>query len=429
MKKLATLFFFLILAFSGRAQWVAQSSANFSWGTPLFKVKVVNANTVWAATPYQRLAKTTDGGISWSAYPINDPNFLNLNIASISAADANTAWAGTTMNSVHPSNLPASRIYRTTDGGLTWLYQSSAFPNVGTRVHFLHFFDINNGVAIGTTQTGRAAPGPDTLHIITTSNGGITWQPVPAANIPGLPGTFTTAATFGNTIWFMDTNRQLYKSTNKGLNWTTSDPGFPAANSQLMTLAFCNNQNGLAYFSGEFRKSTDGGTSWVAVNPTGYWFNEKIVGIPGTNSFIAISSVLLASGSAITHDHGSTWQPIEYILRHFDADFLNSTTGYSGGLGQMYKLNGNILSANENQALVSTFSIAPNPSSGIFKISGNQVQAFTIEVYNLVGIKILSKQCAPFVLAEIDLSNQAKGIYMVKIISKGPAKTMRIVLN
>ena len=87
-------------------------------------------------------------------------------LASITALDANTAWV-----------CNAGAVYKTTDGGLTWDKQETAFQGFNGHPNVIHFFDSNNGVCVGNPNNGYWA-------IYTTTDGGTNWIRVPSANIP-----------------------------------------------------------------------------------------------------------------------------------------------------------------------------------------------------------------------------------------------------
>ncbi|OFY85770.1 MAG: hypothetical protein A3K10_01115 [Bacteroidetes bacterium RIFCSPLOWO2_12_FULL_31_6] len=74
-------------------------------------------------------------------------------------------------------------------------------------------------------------------------------------------------------------------------------------------------------------------------------------------------------------------------------------------------------------------SIYPNPSSGKFTLDfGNAINNISVEIYNLMGKKIVAKP----ILSKrevIDLSNQPKGIYYVKTINKKESSTQKIILE
>ena len=66
--------------------------------------------------------------------------------------------------------------------------------------------------------------------------------------------------------------------------------------------------------------------------------------------------------------------------------------------------------------------IYPNPSPGIFTITGEQI--LKVETRNVFGALIQSSYSA-----SIDLSDQPNGIYMVKIITGNGTVTKKIVKN
>jgi photosystem II stability/assembly factor-like uncharacterized protein len=104
-------------------------------------------------------SRTTNGGTNWTVSTITGAT--GSTGSSISALDANTAWIATT-----------GGIFKTTDGGLTWVQQLTALPS-----NAIHFFDSNNGVCVADPNAGYWA-------IYTTTNGGTNWTRVPSANIP-----------------------------------------------------------------------------------------------------------------------------------------------------------------------------------------------------------------------------------------------------
>lgn len=94
------------------------------------------------------------------------------------------------------------------------------------------------------------------------------------------------------------------------------------------------------------------------------------------------------------------------------------------------KLNGTSTGLSEKTDLPSnSASIYPNPSKGIFQISSNESQITNIEIYNLLGeemytsTKPIEKKCI------IDISNQPKGIYFVKIYEEEILYTQKIVIQ
>lgn len=71
--------------------------------------------------------------------------------------------------------------------------------------------------------------------------------------------------------------------------------------------------------------------------------------------------------------------------------------------------------------------IYPNPSKNIFYIKTDNLNNGTIEVYNILGVKILEQKFQKDTVAEIDLHDQSAQMFMVKIISKDLTAIKRII--
>lgn len=76
-------------------------------------------------------------------------------------------------------------------------------------------------------------------------------------------------------------------------------------------------------------------------------------------------------------------------------------------------------------------SIFPNPSTGIFTVSAEQdlIQNATIEVYNMVGEKVLNQHISGTADPVIDLSGRPAGFYFVKIVTGTNVFTQKVVIR
>ena len=75
--------------------------------------------------------------------------------------------------------------------------------------------------------------------------------------------------------------------------------------------------------------------------------------------------------------------------------------------------------------------VYPNPTEGIFTLEGKNIQ--TIEIFNMNGKSIIKKQLnwnSGNMLQKInlDLTNQQKGIYFIKILTKNRLKIKKLIL-
>ena len=74
--------------------------------------------------------------------------------------------------------------------------------------------------------------------------------------------------------------------------------------------------------------------------------------------------------------------------------------------------------------------VYPNPSTGVFNLNLNNVEAKNIEIYDVTG-KLIKKMENKSItqLTQIDLSNASNGIYFVKISTENDTVTKRIIKN
>ena len=79
-----------------------------------------------------------------------------------------------------------------------------------------------------------------------------------------------------------------------------------------------------------------------------------------------------------------------------------------------------------------TVSVYPNPSTGFVNIDmkGALVKNATIEVYNAMGQRVISENYTDATSKfELNLSNNAKGIYTIKLVADGVTVTKRVVIQ
>src|SRR5690606_9560040 len=108
------------------------------------------------------------------------------------------------------------------------------------------------------------------FELYTTTNGGTNWTRVPSANIPApLSGEYGYVHNYdvvNNTNWFGTNKGRIYKSVDKGLNWTVAQSpvsdfaGAAIAGNYTFsteTKGLLNTSTGLMY------NTTDGGATWT----------------------------------------------------------------------------------------------------------------------------------------------------------------------
>ncbi|MBI4648032.1 MAG: hypothetical protein HY738_15970, partial [Bacteroidia bacterium] len=248
----------------------------------------------------------------------------NYIVSNIFAFSADTAFV-----CMGPLTGTGGVIAKTTDGGLTWSTANSpAFTN--SWANFIHFFNANDGVCMGD-PTGDNQD----FVIYTTTNGGASWTQVIGANIPNASGaecgTINFYDAFKNTLWFGTTIGRVFKSTDKGLTWTVSSTGL----SYQTDVRFKEANTGFAILRRPpytMKKTTDGGTTWNAITPSGYFVKQPFIDfIPGTAMWVDVSNGP-NRGSSYSIDDCNSFIDIDTgSVQYTCVSFYDINTGWAGG--------------------------------------------------------------------------------------------------
>lgn len=87
----------------------------------------------------------------------------------------------------------------------------------------------------------------------------------------------------------------------------------------------------------------------------------------------------------------------------------------------------------ENQKLkqnIGSISLFPNPNDGYFKVNSSDAKVYSIEVYNVSGLKVYcNTRINQIISDEIDLSDLPKGVYFVKIIGATQTVSQKIIIK
>jgi photosystem II stability/assembly factor-like uncharacterized protein len=216
------------------------------------------------------ILKTNNGGNTWTS------NYDTLGpIIRIQFINANTGWM---LMSAPGMWGYYSTIYRTEDGGSNW---SSILENHGggpkakwdPQVFDIHFFDSNNGFAIGT---GRGFLGG---VVYRTTDGGDTW--IDTLTVDSLGNQFQF-----NKAYFSDINQgiavgwdgNIYKTINGGLTWNFQTNGLT---NKLNGIYFVDTNNGWTVGdNGTILHTTNGGVTFVEENeideiPTAFLLSQN----------------------------------------------------------------------------------------------------------------------------------------------------------
>ena len=322
--------------------WVEQATGFWEPSRGLTFIHAVDENVVWGAAydglaptgPCREFTKTINGGEEWLADIIVEiPD--DGRIAMIYALDENTAWVA-----VH-SSTPQG-IWKTSDGGSTWVHQDSAVYNSsGSFCNVVHFWDENNGWCQGDPVDGY-------YEMYTTTDGGENWTRVPEENIPeplgsGEYGTVGYYDVVGDTVWWgtqyqVDRGR-VFKSTDKGYHWTVADTPFGAG--CWVDTRFKDQNNGLAMdkresTEGIIAETSDGGETWTMISQKGLCYSGDFEYVPGTDNLYVSTGVYandpVYQGASYSYDGGHTW--IEWIevsgIQLFATTWVDGLIGWAG---------------------------------------------------------------------------------------------------
>lgn len=421
--------------------WTPQG-ANIT-GSSLFigDISVVNDKVVWAIagsynggmcqTPVTRFTRTTNGGAQWKSGAISAPGHYNT--WNISATDSLTAWVST----FDQFTLKSGRVYKTTNGGQSWTHQATA--TFTSACKFVHFFNANEGIAVGENE------------IFITANGGTNWTRQANLPTPFSGSTYFLINSYevlGNQLWLGDEGGVIYYSADKGQTWSVRSMSNSALRYKAVKgIAFKNNLEGMAVASvfisggngggshtdnGSFYKTSDGGMTWTPVlysSPQStlrdQW-NAKydIAYIPGTaNSYIISSEYSgIQKFSSITTDGGNTWSYIDSTLAHTALAFAPNGTGWSGGYisnagDGMYKwesTNPSTALEQYQKSLNEAVTILYNGADVFVRngLSGETIRAMSI--YNTEGKFVARVPYDGENIQKLETSSLSKGVYILE---------------
>jgi photosystem II stability/assembly factor-like uncharacterized protein len=482
MKKTLLLLALLAVAGGVRAQmapnmgpWVEvnTNTAAFAPGYSISYVHTVAPNVAWlvarertmGSTPQFVFVTNNAAGdqFSFDAISAGSTDFQTANVFGLSSTVALAATHG-------PNG--GGEILRTTNGGVSWTKVTTPTQFQQSRGGFLnmvHMFDANVGVAVGDPTGGS-------FEILRTTDGGLTWTRVPAANIPPLLnsrefGLVHSMFARGNTMWFGGASSsatdpvRVFKTTDRGLTWTASP--VTTLTESISRLAFKDDLNGIAYnqklnAAGDdvaevnVIRTSDGGATWSPITPintrTGSFFRFDIDAVNGRYYSVGLrfpsANPLVAEdlGSSFSTD-GINWTNLNdsqgfFAFDLIDTPITSAITGYAGavtdanGAGGIYKANSIAVTATRDAALQSALQAYPNPSqTGVFKVNlGSALKGNAhLTVVDALGRQVRSQALNASAVGSkeinLDLSTQKTGVYTLQIRTDAGIATLKLVIN
>ncbi len=294
----------------------------------------------WAVTETQFI-RTNDGGLTW--YNVTPPDVVETGYTiSTFILDKDHAW----MQKPDFNNFPNNGLlYRTTDGGLTWIVSSTPFSGGD-----LNFIDVNNGWMLADLGVGA---GSNAVAVFQTGDGGATWtqtytndpdHPDAADSLPlgGLksdlvPLNMQTAWVAG--VIYSSGTVYLFRTDNGGASWSPVTVDLPdeAQNFEMgidkdqMQFVSANDAFLVVRISGDMTQTAlyvtqDAGNSWI-LTPT-------LIPQAGESDFLSAKAAIIYNGEQlyVTHDAGTTWSTVSPDIVFGESfvtmDFIDPNTGW-----------------------------------------------------------------------------------------------------
>lgn len=310
-------------------------------------VHAVSPTLCWIGGSGGSIFQTSNGGTKWTPYKVAGADSLDFrDIHGFSKQVAVAMSAGL-------AEQGKARIYRTEDGGETWniVYQTS---QTGVFLDGFDFWDKNKGICVGDPLNGR-------FFILTTTDGGKTWQELPFEKRPeAQPGEACFAASGSSIITggkgdaYIGTGgskmARVFRSEDYGQSWNVAATPLEAGPTKgIFGLHFWSKKHGIAV-GGDYKNTTDstqnvlltfdGGVTWklsemtkpVGLKESVSLYNKRYSTWNGDTPIRSEDEFLVAvgpNGSSSSPDYGNSWHRLG--KESFHAISFNGNVGYAVG--------------------------------------------------------------------------------------------------
>jgi len=319
----------------------------------LIAVWPVNTQVVWACGRNGTFTVTTDGGHTWHAHVV--PGAETLQFRDVQAFSDKVAYLLSIGD--HPTDF---RIYKTEDGGDTWVVQ---FVNKNPNAFYdaFAFWTQDRGIAHSDSVNG-VFPDRRTLD-------GMTWHSIRANMPPALPGEFSFASsgtcvtTQGESNAWIATGGSLVArvlaTRDQGNTWNAYDtPLLSRPSAGVFTIAFRGPSHGILgggdldpNYPDNARTavSGDGGKTWSLTSRppvTGAIFGLSYVRRNDSQEKKFKRAVVITAndgGAAWTPDEGETWFTLPGVSGFWAVAFASPEAGWlvNGNDGHILKISFN----------------------------------------------------------------------------------------
>lgn len=362
----------------------------------------VNENVGWMVSQ-NSIYKTLDGGTSWieqnaPSSPVNDIVTFNK-IHFIDATNGIIACSNLLSAGYDPTHV--SSVLWTTNGGETWVFKD--LGNGTTFINDARLVNANTAFTIGNGGHGRK-----------TVDAGATWT---TFNYPTSPNSTASsiAAINENIVYFAGVEAGFFhygsfgKTIDAGENWIVSN----VSGNNMRTLYFTDALNGwIGGNGGVIKQTTDGGDFWSTSNTN---VDSAITDIAFTNS---LDGWAVTDDAKIIHstDGGVNWSLA------YTATMPIRSVSFANGIGFAVGDAGTLLKYSSTLGLPDTasttgFSFYPNPTDNIINVLLDNVGqgSNTINIYNALGQIVKKVENITSQTTIINRENMPAGIYFIQL--------------
>ena len=389
---------------NGGADWICETSGLYN---RLSQVFFVDEN-IGYAVGYKTVIKSVNGGKDW----INLNFGYDVDLLSVYFTDADTGYIGGFSNS---RSSEYGRIYKTTDGGLTWNINFLS-GNSSSAVHSLFFINQDTGYAITTTSFLQTYDG--TGWYDDNWFGGLTSMCFPNDSIGYFVGSHWP---IGGEIW---------RISDGGSTLTSQNPG---AEVMLYSVDFPDPDVGYVVgWGGTILKTNTGSPPQLLlkVEPS----ERNVSQLSGSTYFIVSSNtnwaVYVDSAWCTVTPYGSMNDTIfvAYSENTSSSPRLAKITVSATGLDSVEVFVSQSKSGTglENN-IEHDFLIYPNPAYNNITVETPEISKNSyLSIINLSGQEIM-KQIIGESKTIVDITNLNSGIYIVKVISDRRVQVGKVV--
>lgn len=161
--------------------------------------------------------KTTNYAASWTALGVTGLPASGLYIRGLGVASNNANVIGLAANS--------GRVFLTNNGGASWT-QATATPNNGLSMNDVQFDPTNNNIVYVTS----VAPDGTKNHVWKSTDFGASWTVIENGLPAGVPVNRLAIDPGSSTTLYAATHLGVYRSTDSGATWTRFGAGMPLVN-------------------------------------------------------------------------------------------------------------------------------------------------------------------------------------------------------